>query len=252
MRKFLSFNSALVILALGFLLSSCGKSTDAYTETNPAEEPDATHPTTNPGNTRNETTPSSVPDSTGGNAVSWNSLAVTSAASLPKCESTNSGSLAYVKDAKKFYICEAAGWMEEDIIPKDSFATVGRWRFHVDSYVSEPDAADEAAALDTFIGNISINKFQNGSAFFSISGYQGEWDADSEIYDNSEFSISDFIPSTATEYVAIFKFSSYTNARMRIKINFSGTIPTLKAVVDIDGNFTDNVDKTYTLTTQSF
>lgn len=237
MRRMFMAAYSIPALALSCLLTSCGRSTDAITPDNSDE-------------LGNETNPSTQTTHTNASSKGWNSFAISSSALLPTCESAKIGALAYVRDEKKFYICELSGWQVEDIIPKDSLATVGRWNFHVDSYVSEPNAADEAANMYTHIGDISIKKFHNGSAFYSVSGYQSDWDEATESLDGSQFSFSDFIPSTANEYTTILKFSSYSNTRIRIKINFSGSNPIFKAVVDVDGNFLDNVEKTYILTPQ--
>lgn len=62
------------------------------------------------------------------------SFSVASVSALPACNETRSGSLAYVMGEKKFYVCGSNAWTAADILPKDSFSIVGRWKFHVDSY----------------------------------------------------------------------------------------------------------------------
>jgi hypothetical protein len=229
--KFLtSFTHSAIFFSCFALVASCGRKEEFVKSENPSETP------TNTATDKNES------------EKAWNSYAISSAALLPKCDSTKVGALSYVRDEKKFYTCELSGWQVEDVQPKDSNAIVGRWIFHVDSYLGEPDLHDESANSSTHIGDVSITKFQNGTAFFAISGFSAEWNPTLQIYDKKEFSFSDFIPNTKTEYTAVYKFASYQNARLRLKINLSTSTPTLKAVVDIDGNFSNNIDKSYILT----
>ncbi len=212
-------------------LSSCGRSEGYKQSDSPS---DSNSPTASNG--KNET---------------WNSYAIATSALLPKCEPAKVGALAYVRDEKKFYTCEATGWQVEDILPKETNSIVGRWKFHVDSYQGEPNLSDEDADIFTKIGDISIIKFQNGTAFFSFSGVKSEYLPNIDEFDGTEFSFSDFITNTKTEFSAIYKLDTYSNMRLRIKINASAAVPTFSAVVDVDGNFSDNIDKSFTLTAVS-
>jgi hypothetical protein len=181
------------------------------------------------------------------------SFAVTSAGALPACSATRVGSLAYVKDEKAFYTCESTGWMPQDILPKDPLAVVARWEYHIDSYVDAPNIMDEAVFAYVHIGDIEIIKYANGSASFFLSGVRLDYtgtdytDSHDHIY-NGDFSYSGFISDTKSDYTKVFKIAASTDARLRVRINLSSPTPSFKAVVDIDGIFSNNTDQPYVLT----
>lgn len=181
------------------------------------------------------------------------SFAVTSVAALPGCSAARVGSLAYVKDEKAFYTCETTGWMPQDILPKDPFDVVGRWEYHIDSYVDAPDIMDESLFSGLKIGDIEIVKYEGGSASFFLSGTMLDWTGSdsAETHDHiygSDFSFSGFISDTKNDYTKVFKITASRDTRLRIRINFSSPTPSFKAVVDVDGIFTNNTDQPYVLT----
>jgi hypothetical protein len=181
------------------------------------------------------------------------SFAVTSVGALPGCSAARVGSLAYVKDEKAFYTCEPTGWMPQDILPKDPLAVVGRWEYHVDDYLASPNLMDEALYSALHVGDIEIIKYANGSASYFLSGARLDLtgtdytDSHDHFY-NSDFSFSGFISDSKSEYTKTFKISAATDSRLRIRINFLSSIPTFKAVVDIDGSFSNNYDTSFLLT----
>jgi len=53
---------------------------------------------------------------------------------------------------------------------------------------------------------------------------------------------------STTDLIETFKFLSNSNARIRYTIGISGSTPTFRAVVDVDGSFSDNTDSAFIMT----
>ena len=205
--------------------------------------------------------PPSTPPVTGNNPTEreaaetpWNSFSVASMSLLPKCETSKQGALAYVRGEKKFYTCDGTSWQAEDILPKDSFAVVDRWKFHVNTYQGEPNVVEEGYLLLVKIGDIDIVKYSNGTGYYSFSGYMADTAADStptnpadDVSYRENFSYSGLISDTSKEFQKILKLINYVDMNLRIRVNASGTVPTFLATVDVDGNFSNNTDKSFIL-----
>lgn len=147
---------------------------------------------------------------------------------------------------KKFYTCDGSVWTPEDILPKDSFAVVDKWKFHVDSYQGETELIEDGYRPSVKIGDIEIVRYANKSASYTFSGSMLSFDSNDDIY-SENFSYSGIITDTSTQFQKAFKFSSYSNMRMRISINLSSPTPTFAATVDADGNFANNINHFFTL-----
>jgi hypothetical protein len=184
------------------------------------------------------------------------SFAVTSFTSLPTCNDSRRGSLAYVRDMKKFYTCEAEGWSAEPVSTEsqsNGSKITGKWKFHVDSYVGEPELAPTSDDV-VVIGDIDLVKFTDGTVWFSVSGIRLDVTTDpneaviqhTHSYD-TDFSFSGFFDSSKGEYTKVFKIAAAQNERIRLKMSVSGSSPSVKATVDIDGNWSNDVDRTYTM-----
>lgn len=196
--------------------------------------------------------------SAGGGGEVPSSYHATSVSALPTCNEARNAALAYVKDSKKFFVCNGNTWTEEAIEFQNGNQVVGRWKFHVDSYVGEPDIMSESVYFAS-VGGIEIVKYKNGLASYSFSGYMMDYTsnqlptastpAHDHVY-SDQFSFSGVISDTTKEFSKIMKFGSYSNTRIRVKIDLSNAIPTFKAVVDVDGNFSDNADTNFILTAE--
>lgn len=174
------------------------------------------------------------------------SFSVASVSALPTCNETRTGSLGYVRGEKKFYACENSAWAVADVIPKDSFEIVGRWRFHVDSYEGEQDISETYQKV-VKIGDIEVVKYANGSGWFSFSGvYLRDTGNETDWY-VADFSYSGVISDAATQFQKILKFSKWAQQRLRIKIDFSPATPVVKIAHDVNGNFTDHPEQAYPL-----
>jgi hypothetical protein len=193
----------------------------------------------------------------GGGGEVPGSYHATSVSALPTCNEARNAALAYVKDSKKFFVCNGNTWTEENIEFQNGNQVVGRWKFHVDSYAGEPNILSESAYGIAAVGGIEIVKYKNGLASYSFSGNIMDYTdnqyptASTPAHDHAysdQFSFSGVISDTTKEFSKITKFGYYQNMRIRVKIDVSNAIPTFKAVVDIDGNFSNNADTNFVLT----
>jgi hypothetical protein len=182
------------------------------------------------------------------------SFAVTSFTGLPTCNDSRRGSLAYVRDMKKFYTCETEGWSAESVSTEsqsNGSKITGKWKFHVDSYVGEPELAPTSDDV-VVIGDVDLVKFADGTVWFSVSGIRLDDTTDpneavtqhTHSYD-TDFSFSGFFDSSKGEFVKIFKIAAAQNEKIRLKISLSGSSPSFKAALDIDGNWSNDVDRSY-------
>ena len=192
--------------------------------------------------------------STGGDA-----LYVADETGLPTCDATIKNRLVYVKSLSTFQTCDGTAWSTVSIQgPAGTSGTDGaasnvgmaitkKWKFHVDSFVGEPDISSEAADVGTSIGDVRIYKFSDGSYFVTVSGISGDFSyAETE---KIAFSHSFLVRAGSTsDLVETFKFDSNANARIRYTIGISGSTPTFRAVVDINGSFTNNTDSAFIMT----
>ena len=201
--------------------------------------------------------------STGGDA-----LYVADETGLPTCDATIKNRLVYVKSLSTFQTCDGTAWSTVSIQgPAGTSGTAGaagaagatgaagtagmtitkKWKFHVDSFVGEPNINSESASDSTSIGDIRIYKFLDGSYFVAVSGISGDFSyAETE---KIAFSHSFLVRTgSTTDLVETFKFDSNANARIRYTIGISGSTPTFRAVVDVDGSFTNNTDSAFIMT----
>ncbi|NBX18835.1 MAG: hypothetical protein EBR09_15895 [Proteobacteria bacterium] len=233
--RIVGFSIAFVAAAL--ILNGCGKIEKKNDDT--AEETGS-----NTASTPNTTSDYSI------------SFAVTSMTNLPECNAGRIGSLAYVRDVKKFYTCEPTGWGAEQVITESQTTgskITNKWKFHIDSYIGEPElSSDSEAAVK--IGDIDLIKFTDGTVWYSISGTRIDISSGpvesvtqhTHVYDE-DFSFSGFFDSSKGEYLKVFKLSATQNIRVRLKINVSGNSPAVKAAMDIDGNWANDIDRSYTM-----
>ncbi|MEN9810539.1 MAG: hypothetical protein RLZZ488_2106 [Pseudomonadota bacterium] len=178
------------------------------------------------------------------------SFSVASVSALPTCNDARTGSLGYVRAEKKFYVCENSAWAAADILPKDSFEIVGRWNFHVDSFVGEPDVSETEEVIIK-IGDIEVVKYANGSSWFSFSGHYFTSTLTSsgpgDNFYSVDFTHSGVISNSRTQTERIFKISTGSNERLRFKVDFSSATPVVKVAHDVNGNFTDYPEQAYPL-----
>jgi len=179
------------------------------------------------------------------------SFSVASSAALPTCDPNRDGALAYVSGEKKFYVCENSSWVATGIGENNEVKVTGRWVFHVDTYQGEPDVMEETLGL-VKVGDIEIIRYSNDTARYFISGNMVDWDSgDTDIYSDN-FSYNGEVTDIKQNYTKIFKFGSYSNMRLRVKINFSSQNPTVMIVGDMDGDLSDNADISFTMTPEAF
>lgn len=164
-----------------------------------------------------------------------------------------------MKSLSTFQTCDGTAWSTVSIQgPAGTSGTDGaagnvgmaiakKWKFHVDSFVGEPDISSESPADATKIGDVRIYKFSDGSYFVTVSGISGDYsDTPPEKF---AFSHSFLVRSGSTaDLVEIFKVDSYLSERIRYTIGISGSTPTFRAVVDVDGSFSDNTDSIFIMT----
>ena len=189
-------------------------------------------------------------------------------ADLPKCDATTARSLVYVKESLEFQYCEGTTWTPIDLkgakgdvgtkgeigargdtgVKGDSGAAgadglkiVDMWRYHVDSLNAAPNIAFESGrtAYSARIATFHLVKFSDGSGFASSSGVLLSTTGGSVYSEN--FSHAFFLKSSSLEQEYVAKFDSFLDERIRYKITLGDT-PTLKVIVDVDGNFANNTD----------
>ena len=212
--------------------------------------------------------------STGGDA-----LYVADETGLPTCDATIKNRLVYVKSLSAFQTCNGTAWSTVSIQgpagtpgtdgatgpagtpgvagPAGATGATGatgpagaagmtitkKWKFHVDSFIGESDISFESASYSTNIGDIQIYKFSDASYYVMVSG--SSYSSSSSI----QFTHAFFIRSNNTnDLIQIFKLNTFSNERIRYTIGTSGSTPTFRAVVDIDGNFSDNTDSIFIMT----
>lgn len=216
--------------------------------------------------------------STGGDA-----LYVADETGLPTCDATIKNRLVYVKSLSAFQTCNGTAWSTVSIQgPAGTPGTDGaagatgavgargatgaagaagatgaagtagmtitkKWKFHVDSFVGEPNICSEAYNYSAWIGDVRIYKFSDGSYFVAVSGIAADF---GDTYtEKIAFSHSFLVRAGSTaDLVETFKFDSNGNARIRYTIGTSGSTPTFRAVVDVDGSFSDNTDSIFIMT----
>ena len=192
--------------------------------------------------------------STGGDA-----LYVADETGLPTCDATIKNRLVYVKSLSAFQTCNGTAWSTVSIQgPAGTPGTDGaagnvgmaitkKWKFHVDSFVGEPDISSESASDATKIGDVRIYKFSDGSYFVTVSGISGDYSYTPP--EKFAFTHSFLVRTGSTaDLVETFKVDSYLAERIRYTIGTSGSTPTFRAVVDFDGTFTNNTDSTFIMT----
>ena len=216
--------------------------------------------------------------STGGDA-----LYVADETGLPTCDATIKNRLVYVKSLSTFQTCDGTAWSTVSIQgPAGTPGTDGaagatgavgargatgaagavgaagaagtagmtitkKWKFHVDSFVGEPDISSEAADVGTNIGDIRIFKFSDGSYFVAVSGIA----ADFSYTEAEKIAFSHFFfvrAGSTTDLVETFKIDFSYQQRIRYTIGISGSTPTFRAVVDVNGSFTNNTDSAFIMT----
>lgn len=180
---------------------------------------------------------------------------------LPACDSSIKNRLVYVKSAATFKTCDGTSWSTVSIVGAtgatgaagaqgpagaNGMGIVKKWKFHVDSFIGEPDVSDEAADMATKLGDVRIYKFSDSSFFVTVSG---NWlDLSVTPTEKSDFTHTFFVRSSETTMSEIFKLSTYSTTRIRYTVGTSTSTPIFRAVVDIDGSFADNTDISFVMT----
>jgi len=194
----------------------------------------------------------------------WNSYFVTTVSDLPSCSGDIVGRLYYIETDNNFQVCKTSGWTTISIRGADGtngtngtngsngsngISISSRWAYHVDTYVGATSISESSGSV-VYIGDVQLVKFSDNSCLISTSGLVGNTDSGgSDIY-YQDFSYSYFDISCTTEKTATKKIQQYADTRIRLKYNASLATPTFKATVDIDSNFGNNTDNSFTLTQQ--
>ena len=241
------------------------------------------------------------------------SISLQQLSDLPTCTAEMSGSLAYIKADKSFWVCSELAWTQAEVgqnatkmvavadetagsnctnggksietgfdenkdskldtaeiettdyvcngdkgdtgtkgdkgeTGEDGLKISEIWIFHTDTFGGQPDVAEESQS-SVRIGTIQLVKFSDGSGFLSVNGNTIDWDTGSNLQD-FDFTVSALFKGSSVEQTYIVKVRSFATMRLRLKVNLSSP-SIVKAVVDNDGNFSDNTDTTFTLTKQN-
>jgi hypothetical protein len=175
-----------------------------------------------------------------------NSFAVVDAESLPDCNEAQLGALAYASKEEKFFSCgEDKTWTQIEIKANKGLEIDSIWQYHLDSLEDAKELAAESGSFVTIrLSTVRLTRYQNGSGFISVLGTSitSVRTEQGDLVDASDdFSHPFVLAATQDEQVFTVKSGPYPNIRARYKITLAET-PAFKAVVDIDGNFTDNTD----------
>ncbi len=244
--KFFTWN----LLCVALVMSSCGQLSSSKVDKNPAQMD---------------------PQKSGQDSLY--TMFIDSDNTLPVCDATSKDRLVYVSSSKKFKRCSGSSWEIVEIVgPKGDKGDSGdkgdtgsnglagpagltissTWRFHTDTLGGQPDISTEttfgAESRMTFIGTIQLVVFADGSGFVSVAGSEVKQDTGGDNI-TFDFSHSFFLKASTSEqeYTAQIDTSQHTSIRYKVMLSATST-PTFKAVVDVDGNFANNVDTTYALT----
>ena len=193
------------------------------------------------------------------NNQSWNSYLVATESELPTCGGEIVGRLYYLESTNNFKVCKTTGWVAIDIKGDtgasgtngsngaNGITVSGRWGYHVDSYVSSPELAIEAADASIRIGDIQLIKFSDNSCLIQVSGIVYRPDSGTSDMFANDFSHSYFEINCSSEKSLTRKIDNYANTTIRYKYDLSLVTPSFKAVVDIDGNYSNNTDLSFTI-----
>ncbi|MCX6127508.1 MAG: hypothetical protein NTX25_00405, partial [Proteobacteria bacterium] len=196
-------------------------------------------------------------------AIAPNNMKLISSKADIICDANAKNFIFYVSVDTKFYLCDGSALSEIDIKGKDGIAgtngaagtngtnglTISEiWRFHTATYSGAQDVCTESST-SCYLGTIQLTKFSDGSAFFSAMGLMSRFDSSAADSYYENFSHQSFIASSTSEQSLIFKFDIYANSTVLYKVTLAAT-PLFKATVDVDGNYGNNTDFTFTLTKQ--
>jgi hypothetical protein len=206
---------------------------------------------------------------------------------LPECKVESAGWLVYVKSENGFFTCEAGKW--EPISIKGDTGAMGpagatgedgedgedgqngksgevgpqgapglvaaqkRWKFHADTVtpMSESVLIGDGVSVDAVVTDIQVVEFEGGSALVFASGV---------VFDQVQNGSGDYMAGFShsfwvtdafgdfREYVA--KLSGWADMRIKYKVQlFSSVAPLVRAVGDADGDFSNNFQQSYTMST---
>ena len=182
-------------------------------------------------------------------------------------DANGDGQLSAIEVSNVSYVCNGSsgrdGGNGRDGVSGLQIAST--WTYHSDSYSSATDKVSvdggptgtTALIAPTYIGDITLTKFSDGSAFVSISGIERE--ITSGIGSNSgvvspiwfEFSHTSFLTSSPTTQTLTFKHGLSRDERIRFNV-YLGASPSVSATADNTGSFYDNPsDSYYYLTRQN-
>jgi hypothetical protein len=180
---------------------------------------------------------------------------ISSEADLPTCDASIKNRLVYVKTLSEFKTCDGYSWSTVSIGSSGNTSSqtgtntktiTKKWKFHVDSYVGEPNISSEANGYITKIGDIRIYKFFDESLFVTVSGLWSDLLVTPT--EKSEFSHTFFVRSTESFSIETFKLDVSAKTRIQYTVRKANNSPTFEAVVDVDGYFWDNTEQWYILT----
>ena len=245
-------------LVIGMLLTGCGSAPSMGGKSSTAEA--------------HQDAGSSGPAAAAAPAAVYTKL-VDSPSAMPPCNTSNDAQLIYVKSSNQFQSCSggSGSWSVVNVSgPAGAAGSAGAtgptgatgaagaqgtpgiaiastWSYHVDSVANSSNLGAPERLLGVYLADVTVTMFSDGSAFVSASGVEADTDtAYNGIYSN--FSYGFMLPSGSAEQTKTFKINVYLNSRIRFKVTLSSTQPTIKASVDIDGNWANNVDYSFPLT----
>ncbi|MBP6218443.1 MAG: hypothetical protein KA436_07635 [Oligoflexales bacterium] len=173
------------------------------------------------------------------------SFLVDTSSELPTCNDSEKGSLGYVESEKKFYACKNNAWTVVDL-SSSSNSLKEIWSFSTDDLNTIASISLESATTTAKIANVQLTRFTDGSALVNIVGIMIEVDGGSNTY-RDNFSHTFYLKDSTAEQEITLKFDSYSKEQIRYKITLTDA-PSLKATVDITGDFTNNSYVTVPLT----
>ena len=125
------------------------------------------------------------------------------------------------------------------------------WSYHADTFIGTSNISVDGGPNGnnslwnaSYIGDIRLTKFSDGSGFISVSGMHYDWN-----YSTSNTSVvvpfwmsftnESFLPASPTVQTLVFKLNLAASSRIRYIVNL-GTTPTVKITHDADGDFSNN------------
>ena len=137
-------------------------------------------------------------------------------------------------------------------------ATTARMRLaglapHLHRAIPHPQDRQGATRGCNDLGDIQVVTFEDASTFGSCSGHVSTTSSvtgggGGTVDVTIPISHSFFLAASTGEQTAVLKVLAGDGVRVRYKVNTALAVPSFKATIDIDGNFANNTDASYSLT----